>query len=281
MIYISTGGLKDKSAFEACELFSAVGLNSFELSGGIRDPNLLKKLKSRKFNYQVHNYFPPPKDPFVLNLASLDSIVSSSSIDHVVEAMRWAVELDNPRYSFHAGFLLDPKINELGNKIINRVLFNREHALERFIDNVNLLAEKARCLGVELLIENNVLSKSNKMEFRGDPFLMTSSDECIHVMKNTSSNVNLLVDVAHLKVSSNSLNFDAVNFLTDCDEWINAYHLSDNDCTRDSNEEVTTKSWFWPYLKTNLDYYTLEIYNISALKMLQQNNLTINKLCEK
>ena len=30
----------------------------------------------KKLILQVHNYFPPPKDPFVLNLGSLDETIS-------------------------------------------------------------------------------------------------------------------------------------------------------------------------------------------------------------
>ena len=61
---------------------------------------------------------------------------------------------------------------------------------------------------------------------------MAKYEECIQVMKSVPNNVKMLVDLAHLKVSSNSLNFDAIEFLSKCDLWISAYHLSDNDGTK-------------------------------------------------
>ena len=93
----------------------------------------------------------------------------------------------------------------------------------------------------------------------------------------------MLVDLAHLKVSSNSLNFDAIEFLSECDSWISAYHLSDNDGTRDSNEPFSKDSWFWPYLKKDLNYYSIEVYTndfsvLKKQKIITRTNAKILKL---
>ena len=58
--------------------------------------------------------------------------------------------------------------------------------------------------GIQILIENNVISKII-LRFKDNPFLMADADECMK-MENTSSNVNLLIDVGHLKVSLILLN---------------------------------------------------------------------------
>jgi len=260
--------------------FAEVGLQAVELSGGLHDSTQLSELKKlrSKINFQVHNYFPPSSEPFVFNLASLNREVSLRSYKHVETAMHWALELERPVYSFHAGFLLDPQVNELGKRILNRELFDREQALRVFVEQINELAETARKYGVVLLIENNVLSANNYREFGADPFLMTTAKECIYVMQNTPSNVNLLIDVAHLKVSAQSRQFDPVDFLQSCEPWIQAYHLSDNDGTRDSNEPVTPGSWFWPHLKRGLDYYSLEIYHVEPSQLIHQYTLTQKKL---
>ena len=108
--------------------------------------------------------------------------------------------------------------------------------MSRFIENVNELALFAEELGATLLIENNVLSYSNYHYFNENPFLMVNAEECIKVMNETPDNVLLLVDVAHLKVSSNSLGFNKIQFLELVNSFIGAYHLSDNDGLSDSNE---------------------------------------------
>ena len=93
-------------------------------------------------------------------------------------------------------------------------------------------------------------------------------------MQNTPDNVNLLVDVAHLKVSAQTLGFDPEEMFRLCEPWIQAYHLSDNDGTRDSNESIRENSWFWPYLKKNLDYYSLEIYGVAPDLINKQIQIT-------
>lgn len=275
MIYISTGGVREQTGWETSSQLAGGGIHAVELSGGRHDPSQLAKLKQLKktINFQIHNYFPPPEKPFVFNLASLNTEIAARSISHVEKSMQWALELDRPVYSFHGGFLLDPNVSELGSPIAGRSVNNRKIGLAKFLSNVNDLAEKARILGVELLIENNVLSERNYHEFASDPLLMTEADECVDVMQNTPQNVNLLVDVAHLKVSSESLGFDPVSFLQVCDPWIKAYHLSENDGKSDSNEPMNEDAWFWPYLKGELNYYSVEVYNTPVEALLQQKNL--------
>ena len=280
MIYVSTGGFRSQNAFDTAQFLKSANINSIELSGGLYLDNQLESLKSIKKStkFMVHNYFPPSKDPFVLNLASLNKDVATKSYDHVIKAMRWAVELDNPNYSFHAGFLVDPNVKELGKKVKNRKLFNREEALHVFIDRLNMLSIIAGKMGVTLMIENNVLSPGNYNEFSDNPFLMATADECEYVMKQTPDNINLLIDVAHLKVSANTLSLDMEFFLETCSKWIKGYHLSDNNGLRDSNECISENSWFWPFIKKDLNFYTIEVYLDDLSILSQQVNLVQLKI---
>ena len=97
-------------------------------------------------------------------------------------------------------------------------------------------------------------------------------------MSNTPKNINLLVDVAHLKVSAKTLKFNPKKFLSNCRKWIKGYHLSDNDGNNDTNDLLTKNSWFWPYLKKNLNYYTLEINSKKIETLKQQKKLTLDML---
>ena len=270
MIYISTGGFYNRNAYETSLEFKKNGIYNIELSGGTFDSSLIPNLKSlsSELNFQIHNYFPPPSKAFVFNLASLNSDISKMSFDHALNSIKIASDIGKGYYSFHAGFLLDLEVNELGKKVKKRKLNDRSKAIQIFIENVNKLAKLAEEKGIKLLIENNVISAGNYAEFEADAFLMTQYKECIQVMKSIPNNVQMLVDLAHLKVSSNSLDFDAIEFLSKCHPWIHAYHLSDNDGTRDSNEPFSKDSWFWPYLKKDLNYYSIEVYtnNFHILK---------------
>jgi len=127
----------------------------------------------------------------------------------------------------------------------------------------------ARQKGVKILLENNVISEANFKELGTNPFLMTDHFETIEMMNATDNNVGLLVDVAHLKVSSQSEGFCRNEYLESTADFTFAYHFSDNNGKFDSNEPVSVDSWFWPYVRKDLNYYTLEVYN-NDLKLLKE-----------
>lgn len=275
MILVSTGGYKTQPAWKTCHSFLSAGILNIELSGGSYDADQLTHLRSIKKSttLQIHNYFPPPEKPFVFNLASLVDETADRSLEHAKRAILWSSELGRLVYSFHAGFLVELTVNELGKTMISRDLFDRDKAMCYFLERVCYLADYARAHGVEILIENNVVSAINLKQFNANPCLMADSGECLFVMRRTPKNVNLLIDVAHLKVSARSLGFEKVLFLENCNPWIKAYHLSDNDGTQDANEIVTKDSWFWPHIKRELKYYSLEIYNVPLRTLSQQLSL--------
>ena len=286
MIYISTGGFKSETSIDSINKLVKSNIFNIELSGGKHDSNQIKKIKAlkkmdHKLNLQVHNYFPPPNEPFVFNLASLNYHIASRSMKHAMDAINLASDLKSKYYSFHAGFLLDPNVGELGKKIKKKSLYDRNESKLVFIKRVNQLATFAKEKNITLLIENNVLSSNNLNEFGGNILLMVDDLECEEIMNNVSSNVKMLVDVAHLKVSANSLNFNKVSFLSRLEKWIFGYHLSDNDGKKDSNRKIRIDSWFWPYIKKNLDYYSIEVYGLKAEELLKQKDLAYEMIYNK
>jgi sugar phosphate isomerase/epimerase len=282
MIYFSTGLYPKMSGAQAAEMFARYGTKSIELSGGKFEKNSLKKLKSMKKTYeldfQIHNYFPVPEKPFVFNLASQDRGIQEQSFNHAKTAIEACNFLGLEYYSFHAGFLFDPYPRELGAAIRKKPLTNRMQGLGIFLENVQLLSELSRKHGVTLLIENNVISRKNYDSFEANPFLMTGSKECIEVMETTPSNVKLLVDVGHVKVSARTMDNDPVSFLRETSAWANAYHLSENNGLEDENQPPTEDSWFWPYIKKGLDYYSLEFSLTSFDEVHTALELAKNKL---
>ena len=75
-IYISTGGYKDKKGTEVFESLKSKGIKNIEFSGGKFIKNFDKNIKYYQNCSQLHNYFPPPKKPFVFNLSSENKIIS-------------------------------------------------------------------------------------------------------------------------------------------------------------------------------------------------------------
>ncbi len=280
MIYISSSFFKFNKLKLMLNFFLDNNISNLELSYFKYENNISKQLQnySNKFNFLIHNYFPPPQKEFVFNLASNNKKIQNESIKHAKKAIRLSSKLKSKYYSFHAGFLIDPKIDQLGKKIKSKRINNKNQSLKFFIDNVNQLSNFAKKEGIILLIENNVISKENYDYYKSNPFLMCDLEDCIYIMNNTPNNVNLLIDVGHLNVSARTLKFNKYNFLQKCKKWIKAYHLSNNNGFDDQNALITEKSWFWNVIKKNLDYYSLEINTNNLTILLNQLKLVKKKL---
>ena len=281
-IYFSTGGYKNQISKDVVKTLIDIGIKDIELSGTCYSEDNIKDLvKFLEFsNLQIHNYFPPPKEPFVLNLASMDEVIAKKTFDHIMSAIDVCTELNCKYYSFHAGFLCDVKINELGKKVDRKILQDREKSIDLFVNRVSKISEKAKQKNINIMIENNVLSKNNKICFEENPFLMCDANECEKVINSCPENVKLLIDVAHLKVSSNSLNFDKIEFLNKCNHLAGGYHLSDNNGLSDSNDKFDSESWFWDHIDNKKDYYSIEVYNISNNEIIELINIVKNKLAK-
>ena len=72
------------------------------------EDNVIEKLKDSSFTYLVHNYFPPPVNPFVVNLASTNEEIRNRSIQHAKDCISAAAVLGARLYTYHPGFISDP-----------------------------------------------------------------------------------------------------------------------------------------------------------------------------
>ncbi len=259
-VFVSTGGFKS-SALDAVRFLQKSGLTHIELSGGKCTPGMqgsLRKL-SPESTFQLHNYFPPPEVPFVLNLCDPDPVGRARSLSFVCAAIELGVEFGSRTYSFHAGFLGTPAVTELGGtwKVADRL--GVDQGIEIFVAAVQQVHEFAQERGVQLLVENNVLNGSTSEACGEDILLMTSPTGIRAVMNLLPPGVQLLLDVAHLRVSARTLGFDQMEALRDLTDLIGGYHLSDNDGLADCNEPVRDDSWFWGALSSEVGFVTLEV----------------------
>lgn len=277
-IYISTGGFGHQSADLTVKNFERNRIKNIELSGGLYKKNLFNILKKKKLNFQIHNYFPPPKLPFVLNVASSNKKIYQRSLKLILRAINFSHILGSGYYSFHAGFLCDIDPQDIGNRIKKKKLNPRETSKKIFIDRVRYIASIADKLGIKIMIENNVITKNNLKEFGENPFLMSEPVECEEILKKLPKNVGILVDVAHLKVSANTLGYDPKAMFIRCKKRIFGYHLSDNDGKQDTNNFFSVKSWFWKYLDREVKYFSIEVYKAKPLKLFKILKIVKRKL---
>ena len=269
-IFISTGFFNNLEADKVCQNFIKYKINSFELSAGKYSSNLVKNIfKIRgSFNFKIHNYFPPSKIPFVINLASKKKLILKKSISHIFKSILFAKKLGCEIYTFHAGFRIDPLPKSLGKKLVFKTIQNRDVSMKIFINSVIKIYKFANKHNISLAIENNVITQKNYNKFGDNPFLLTNPKEIIFFVKKIKKKVGLLIDVGHLKVSSKTEGFSLKKALLDLNPFARGYHLSENNGIEDQNRPFTKKSWFFNLLRKDLQLYTIEVktHSVATLK---------------
>lgn len=280
-IFISTSSIKKPKIDEIISTIINAGIDNIEFSGGLKyNADLLNELiklkKQFRFNALLHNYFPPPKMPFVLNL-SAPGEVGEKSFEHAKKAIHWSKELNAKKLAFHAGFLIDIPLNEIGKSIKKQRLIDKNEALDTFNKRIKILKEIAGDK-VELYVENNVVSKINYDNFDSkNPFLFTDVKSWKEL--ELQGIVKPLIDIAHLKVSCRTLGFDLNEEWNELSALTDYIHISDNDGFSDSNNSIEYNGEIYSLLSnTNLKEktITLEVYN-TIEEIIKSKNL-IEKL---
>jgi len=272
MIYISTSCVKHNKIKDSVEELAENGFQNIELSGGTEyyenfETDLLELKDKYNLNYRCHNYFPPPKKPFVLNLASLNDETFQMSFDHLKKVVALSSRLGADKFAFHAGFFIDIKLSEIGKKLSRDNLFDEKKSVDRFCGAYDIVKEQAK--NVSLFIENNVFSKTNAETYDGEnPFMMTNFNEYKSLKEKID--FNLLLDVAHLKVSAKTLGLNWESEFENMMSVSSYIHVSDNDSFHDLNSQLTKNSSLLSMLKqsdTKNKDFTLEIYDeMNAIK---------------
>lgn len=277
-IYVSTGLVKDKTTSKIASEFKKNDIKQIEFSSGKFDKNVLKKILKLNVDSQIHNYFPVPKKPFIINLASKNKSILNKTTKHLKRSINFSKKINAKYFSFHAGFLVDPSVKDFGKSLSRNITSDHNKSLDLFIQRLKILANYAKKRNVKLLIENNVITKKNLSRFDKNPFLMSDYSDAKKIMNKCGNQVGLLVDLAHLKVSARTLKFKPEEYLVKLDKFIKAYHLSDNNGLADENKNVSRKSWFWKYIKKDAKYYTLELRNLDISNIKKQLKLVKKKL---
>jgi|SaaInlStandDraft_5_1057022.scaffolds.fasta_scaffold75492_1 sugar phosphate isomerase/epimerase len=283
MIFVSSSCVKNERIKDSVLELATAGFKNIELSGGTNYyseymHDLLELQNKYSLQYLLHNYFPPPQEHFMLNLSSLDDVLYQRSINHCKRAITLCKKLGSKKYGVHAGFLIDFLPSESGKKIGLRRVNRRQDAYSRFADAWSILKELAGD-DLELYVENNVLSKSNVEVYKqNNPFLFTDYKGWLEFSEKVDC--KLLLDLAHLKVSSTSLELD---FNKQVDRFINLtdyYHISGNDGLHDQNHSLAIDNDMLSILD-NYDWsnktFTIEIYE--GIDTLHENFDLLNSKC--
>jgi sugar phosphate isomerase/epimerase len=255
-LYVSTNCFPDRSPDGILTAVRQGGWTHVEF-GGIRAPvkeaiSLCRRLRAEGTKVMLHNYFPPPDIPFLLNLASLDAETLRRSRQHCEEAILFSAELGAPFYAAHAGFAGDVPPSLLGDpEGLQRFcqgqkgLWSAREAKEIFAESVKCLTDFGKRHGVGFLVENHVAEAPLRSDAARSLLLCLEPGDFIELAKKVGEeSFGILLDVGHLRCTARLLDFSKEEFCRSISPWISAFHLSENDGRRDSHQPFDPQSWF-------------------------------------
>lgn len=247
-IYISTSAFKSKRIEDIVAICLKGGFTNLELGSNIdySDGNLDLIFKyNGQMKFLLHNYFPRPKDDFVLNLASDNGKVLARSIKHCREAIDISAKIGAPFFSVHAGFAFHSSPGDLGRPQVGLPRIPYQKAYNTFIESVSGLVNYAVNQRVKLAIENNVVARFNLINGKNEVCLLVEAAEALDLYKEISHpNLYFLIDLGHLKINSLSLGIDVNDYLKQLLPHSIAFHLSDNTGEIDQHLPFDKNVWF-------------------------------------
>ena len=198
----------------------------------------------------IHNYFPPPAEPFVVNLASRDPVNLARSREFCLEGLRYSAGLAAPCYSIHCGFLAEFSAGSLGHQLAYASRVPYEEGYQIFSASLHHLLPVARELGIRLLLEPNVVAPFNLVDGRNELLLLAEPAEFRRLLGEfPDSMLGVLLDVGHLKVTARTLGFGIADFIAAVHPRIGAFHLHDNDGLADQHLQVLADAWMIAMLR--------------------------------
>ena len=242
-IYVSTSCLSNKYILlQTLDIYSELGITNVEL-GVCKEyiGDVTKLLKKHDFSYIVHHYFPPPKNPFIVNLASQNKQILRRSTNQIMKSIDFCTDFNIDLFSFHAGFRIDPDINLKFN--FNNIS-EYETSFNTFRESVVEIVDYAERMDIKVAIENNVLSEYNLINGHNKLLLMCELGEFERLFEEISSkNLGALLDIGHLKVNANLLKFDANEFIYKLKDKIFAVHIHENNGRVDEHRCPIEGDW--------------------------------------
>lgn len=278
-IFISSGAYHQKSLKELIQYCIGHSLANLELSSNINYDScyldILREYHGNPMKYMIHNYFPRPKEDFVLNLASDNQDIIRLSMEHCKKAVDLSGFLGVPVFTVHSGFAFHAEPSDLSNSQTGLSRIPYEKAYDIFVQSVKELSAYASKRGVKFAVENNVVAHFNLVEGRNEILLLADAEEAVKFYNDVASdNLYFLIDMGHLNVSSTSLNFDKFDYLEKVLPHTAVFHLSDNDGMEDQHCSFGENVWFENIISENKDkIFVIETRGTSIEELKRSVNL--------
>ncbi len=272
-IFVSTTFVKDGTPIsEVLEICEKAKINNLELGSNhcwqINQRKTVCNFKSN--NYLVHNYFPVPKNNFVVNIASNNNNIRKRSILHAKNCINFAKTINAKLYTLHFGFLADPVTSNISNKNYDFV-FNEEDKNNVYYDKtfnnmINSLIEiikYAKLKRVNIALETEGSAKK-------DYCFMSRAWEYEKLFKIFSKNeLKLNLNLGHLFLEYSNKK-DINKFLNIVKKRVVALEISHNDGKLDQHLPILNKAWYWNIINDK--------YFANCFKILEFRNTKIKDI---
>jgi sugar phosphate isomerase/epimerase len=275
-VYISSGAFKTKKIDKIFKICEKLNIKNIELSANIEhDENIEDKIykKIKNFNFLLHNYFPAPKEPFLLNFASSNEEIIQKSFNLAKKAIDISSIVGAEFYAVHCGFTFDSDGSHLGNSSqMNLKRISLDKAYNNFIKNIKILNNYAKRKNVKLAIENNVIADFGLIDGENKICLGADTEGLERIFDSINDdNLYLLLDLGHAKVNVNTVNLSIDKLIETFYEKIIGLHISDNNGKRDTNSKIGKNSDLVQYIMMLRDrYLIIEVYNLEEKEILEQ-----------
>lgn len=211
---------------------------------------LLNRYSDKQF--LIHNYFPPAKEPFTMNLAAQDEKLRIRSIAVCKRAIDLCSLLNCPLYSFHPGFRVYDTLEENFN--LAQPIVPYEEAYEAFSRSLEEILSFARERGIGIAVEN--------LEHKNDAYMMTRPEEFSRLQENFPE-LGVLLDLGHLKIASRRLGFKIEDFIYCVKDRVSGIHLHENDGLSDQHLDHLSGETLSYLDQIESERITLECRNLS------------------
>lgn len=225
----------------------------------------------------LHNFAPPSRESFLINLCDSREAERKRVSDFIKERIVLTKKLNMDYFSFHAGFRVNYQrgIHEYSSRL------GHKQALTIFIEELRDLLHVAEQHKVHLGVENHVTIQENV-----DNLLLYSKEDFETLFHEIDSKyLHLHLDLGHLKISSYENKFDRNEFIKRFGEKVYAMHVHDNTGIKvDCHAPFSENFWFTTaHLAslTNLKYLIFETKTYGNMELLGQMERHMQKLLEE
>jgi sugar phosphate isomerase/epimerase len=241
------------------------------------EEKLLGFVQDNQVNILLHNFAPPTRESFLINLCDKEEKERKHVSDFIKERIVLTKKLHMDYYSFHAGFRVRYQrgIHEYSSRL------SHKEAVRIFIEEVRDLVKFAEHHKVHLGVENHVTIKENI-----DNLLLYSKDDFETLFHEIDSKyLHLHLDLGHLKISSYENKFDKNEFIKHLGDKIYAMHVHDNTGIKvDCHAPFSENFWFGKdHLASlpNIKYLIFETKTYGNMELLGQMKGYMQKLMQE